>query len=78
MSTGGGSIIPVGSRGREFMHYASMFETVELNVTFYRMPSEAACLGPDVACYRWPTSEPRHVPLISLRPTAARARAGRL
>ena len=37
-----GAFYPAGSRGREFEHYASMFETVELNVTFYRMPSEAA------------------------------------
>jgi uncharacterized protein YecE (DUF72 family) len=37
-----GRYYPPGSRGREFAHYASMFETVELNVTFYRMPSEAS------------------------------------
>ena len=37
-----GLYYPVGSRGRELEHYAAMFETVELNVTFYRMPSEAA------------------------------------
>jgi uncharacterized protein YecE (DUF72 family) len=36
-----GRYYPPGSRGREFAFYASMFETVELNVTFYRMPSAA-------------------------------------
>jgi uncharacterized protein YecE (DUF72 family) len=36
-----GTYYPPGSRGREFAHHASMFDTVELNVTFYRMPSEA-------------------------------------
>ncbi|HEV7605407.1 MAG TPA: DUF72 domain-containing protein [Candidatus Limnocylindrales bacterium] len=36
-----GRYYPPGSRGREFAFYASMFETVELNVTFYRMPAAA-------------------------------------
>jgi uncharacterized protein YecE (DUF72 family) len=34
-----GRFYPRGSRGCEFAYYASMFDTVELNVTFYRMPS---------------------------------------
>ncbi|MEA2630465.1 MAG: hypothetical protein QOE66_684 [Chloroflexota bacterium] len=40
-----GRYYPPGARGREFAFYASMFETVELNVTFYRMPSAATFRG---------------------------------
>src|SRR6266576_66378 len=36
-----GNFYPPGSRAREFAFFASMFDTVELNVTFYRMPSAA-------------------------------------
>jgi uncharacterized protein YecE (DUF72 family) len=36
-----GSYYPPGSRAHEFAFYASTFQTVELNVTFYRMPSAA-------------------------------------
>ena len=32
---------PPSARGAELEHYASHFDTVELNVTFYRMPSDA-------------------------------------
>ena len=40
-----GSFYPTDSRGHEFTHYASTFATVELNVTFYRMPSAATFEG---------------------------------
>ena len=36
-----GRFYPPSARGSELEHYAGLFDTVELNVTFYRMPSAA-------------------------------------
>jgi uncharacterized protein YecE (DUF72 family) len=36
-----GRFYPPSARGSELEHYATLFDTVELNVTFYRMPSIA-------------------------------------
>jgi uncharacterized protein YecE (DUF72 family) len=36
-----GRYYPPSARGEELEHYARSFDTVELNVTFYRMPSAA-------------------------------------
>ena len=36
-----GRFYPPSARGTELEHYAEHFDTVELNVTFYRMPSSA-------------------------------------
>lgn len=36
-----GRFYPSTARGSELEHYAGLFDTVELNVTFYRMPSAA-------------------------------------
>lgn len=37
-----GRFYPPSARGSELSYYADRFDTVELNVTFYRMPSSAA------------------------------------
>ena len=36
-----GRFYPPSARGRELEHFAARFDTVELNVTFYRMPAAA-------------------------------------
>lgn len=35
---------PELAKSRRFEHYASLLDTVEVNATFYRLPSEAAAL----------------------------------
>ena len=39
-----GPVYPVGSKKEEFLvRYASMFSTVELNFSYYRMPTAEQC-----------------------------------
>jgi len=47
-----------------FAHYATMFDTVEINNSFYRLPTEAAAEG-------WAAQAP---PRVRLRPQARAVR----
>lgn len=41
-----GKIYPKGTKAGDFLqHYAKLFNSIELNATFYRMPTEAQILG---------------------------------